>query len=70
MQDDTQIAPTSPGLGLSELSTYYGSPFEACSAGLGGMMRELGYTLGCIPEQVGGESRNLHSMITISPIIK
>jgi Putative peptidase family len=68
MQDDTQIAPTSPGLGQSGLSTYYGSPFEACSAGLGGMMRELGYTIGCIPEEVGGESRNLHSTTPTSPI--
>jgi hypothetical protein len=63
LQDDTQMAPVSPGLGQQRRSTYYGSPFEAASAGLGGMLRELGYTFGCIPEDSGSAIRNLQSTL-------
>ena len=61
LQDDTQIAPTSPGIGQQGYS-YYGSPFEAASAGLGGMLRELGYAFGCVLEEAGSTIRNLQSM--------
>ena len=60
LNDDTQIAPMSPGLGKTTLN-YYGSPFEAASAGLGGMLRELGYTFGAIPEDANSSMRNLQS---------
>lgn len=49
----------SPGMGRG--FAYYGSPFEAASAGLGGMLRELGHTFGCIPEDPGSTIRNLQS---------
>jgi hypothetical protein len=55
------MAPVSPGLGQHRMSTYYGSPFEAASAGLGGMLRELGYTFGCVLEDSGTTIRNLQS---------
>jgi hypothetical protein len=61
LQDDTQMTPVSPGLGQGSSYTYYGSPFEAASAGLGGMLRELGYTFGCVPEDAGSTVRNLQS---------
>jgi hypothetical protein len=61
LQDDTQMAPVSPGLGQHRTATYYGSPFEAASAGLGGMLRELGYAFGCILEDPGSTIRNLQS---------
>jgi len=51
----------SPGLAKSGTTTYYGSPFEAASAGLGGMLRELGYTFGCLPEDAMSPIRNLQS---------
>jgi hypothetical protein len=44
--------------------SYYGSTFEAASAGLGGMMRELGYTFGCPLEEPGSATRNLQSSST------
>ena len=50
----------SPGLSQSG-STYYGSAFEAATAGLGGMLRELGYTFGIIPEDPAQPIRNLQS---------
>lgn len=61
LQDDTQIVPTSPGTGQQGYS-YYGSPFEAASAGLGGMLREMGYAFGCVPEEAGSTIRNLQSI--------
>jgi len=42
--------------------SYYGSPFEAATAGLGGMLRELGYAFGCVLEEAGSTIRNLQSM--------
>jgi len=52
----------SPGLAQSGM-TYYGSPFEAASAGLGGMLRELGYTLDCTLEDTMSPIRNLQSRL-------
>jgi hypothetical protein len=51
----------SPGLRQSGY-TYYGSPFEAASAGLGAMLLELGYAFGCIPEDPGSTVRNFKSI--------
>jgi hypothetical protein len=51
----------SPGTGQKGY-TFYGSPFEAASAGLGGMLRELGYIFGCVPEEAGSTVRNLQSI--------
>ena len=55
------MAPVSPGLGRSG-STYYGSPCEAASAGLGGMLKELGYAFDIIPVDAGTPIRNLQSI--------
>ena len=51
----------SPGTGRQGYA-FYGSPFEAASAGLGGMLRELGYAFGCVPEDAGSIIRDLQSM--------
>jgi hypothetical protein len=51
----------SPGIGQKGLINY-GSPFEAASAGLGGMLHELGYIMGCISEDSGSNIRNFQSM--------
>jgi hypothetical protein len=51
------MVPTSPGLARRS-SLYYGSPFEAASAGLGGMLRELGHAFGCIPEPLATPVRD------------
>ena len=53
----------SPGLGQSG-STYYGSSFEAATAGLGGMLRELGFTFDIVPEEPGLPIRNLSSNLS------
>ena len=60
LHDDIQISPVSPDLERRR-QTYYGSSYEAASSGMGGMLRELGYTFGCVPEDSGGTIRNLQS---------
>lgn len=64
LQDDTQMDPVSPGLRPSG-STSYGSPFEAASAGLGGMLLELGYALGCVFQEPGSTVRNFQSIFSV-----
>ena len=41
---------------------FYGSPFEAASAGLGGMLRELGHAFDCVLDDAGSGIRDLQSM--------